>query len=151
MKMSRNLYKVWLTLLLISGGIAAWFSVAAGAKIWKYSRLNATVPATVTQWEIRDLPSSRFAVVADYRFEIEHVAYQGETIFEYPQFLNRFAAENYLKQLRVSDWKAWYRKSSPSLSSLEKELPQKECLQAILTVGVFAYFYFARSMLARLF
>lgn len=149
--MSRNLYKVWMTLLLISGGIAAWFSVTAGSKIWKYARLNATVPATVTKWEILDLPSSRFAVAGGYRYDIGSVAYEGETIFEYPQFLNRFAAENYLKQLRVSNWNAWYRKSSPSVSSLEREFPQKDCLQAILTIGVFGYFYFARSMLSRLF
>ena len=138
-------------LLIVSGGIAIWFFGAAATKVWKFTRYDAHVPATVLKWEIRDLPSARFAVVAEYHFETHQAPYEGQTVFEYPQFLNRYAAENYLKQLRVKDWKAWYRKANPSLSSLEKEFPQKECLQALLTVGVFAYFYFARSMLSRLF
>lgn len=149
--MSRNLYRVWITLLIISGGIAAWFSGSVATKLWKYSRLTNVVPASVLKWEIRDLPSSRFAVEAEYNFEIGQVSYSNKTIFEYPQFLNHYAAENYLKQLRVKEWKAWYRAGNPALSSLEKEFPQKECLQALLTLGVFAYFFFARSLLSKLF
>lgn len=149
--MSRNLYRVWVTLLIISGGIATWFSTEAALKAWKYSRLDAQVPALISKWEVKSLPSSRFAVAAGYTFEVGDASYEGETVFEFPLFLNRYAAENYLKQLRSKDWKVWYREDRPSLSSLEKEFPQKECLQALLTLGVFAYFYFARSMLAKLF
>lgn len=149
--MTRNLHRIWVTLLIVSGGIAMWFSGEAVAKLWKYSRLDSRAPASVLNWEVRDLPSARFAVAAAYSFEIKGFSYEGETVFEYPQFLNRYAAENCLKLLEAQRWQAWYRGDSPSLSSLEKEFPQKQCLQALLTVGVFAYFFFSRSMLSRLF
>ena len=73
----------------------------------------------------------------------------GKTLFEHRQFLNQYAAENFGKFVETQRWQVWYKESRPQLSSLEKEFPQKDLLQALLTVGVFAYFYFARSTLAK--
>lgn len=148
--MAQNLYKLWLVLLIISGGIALWFSGVVSVELWKFLRLNAHTQATISNWDVRDLSSSRFAIEANYRYEINGVVYSGKTIFEKPQFLNRFAAENHVKQLEAKRWHTWYRESNPTLSSLEREFPQKKCLQALLTLGVFVYFYFVRSMLSRL-
>jgi hypothetical protein len=127
-----------------------WFSGLALVGVWKFSRLNAHMPAQVLSWQVRELSSSRFALEADYCFEVEGIVYQGKTLFKKSQFLNRFSAENYIKTFRVKQWEVWYKKRDPSLSSLEKRFPQKECLQALLTIGVFIYFFFARSMLSRL-
>jgi len=147
--MTGNLYKLWLVLLVISAGIALWFSEIALIGVWKFTRLNTQAQATVSKWEIRDLSSSRFAVQAEYSYEVEGVAYVGKTIFENKQFLNRFAAASCIKLFEAKHWQAWYRESNPVLSSLEREFPQKQCLHALLTIGVFAYFYFARSMFSR--
>lgn len=147
--MTRNLYKLWLFLLIISGGIALWFSGTAAIALWKFSRLNVRTSATVLKWEVKDLSSSRFAPQAEYQYEVNGVFYMGKTIFKSFQFLNRYAAENHVKLLELKHWDAWHQASSPALSSLEREFPQQEFLQALLTVGVFAYFYFARSLLPR--
>ncbi|MBS0604762.1 MAG: hypothetical protein JSS60_06975 [Verrucomicrobia bacterium] len=148
--MAQNLFRLWVVLLVISGGIALWFTGVAMAGSWKFIRLNAHTPASITNLQVRDLSSSRFAIEADYRFEVSGNTYTGKTIFENPQFMNRFAAENYVKLLGARRWDTWYREGNPDISSLEREFPQKPCLQALLTVGVFAYFYFARGMLVRL-
>lgn len=147
--MSWNLYRLWLILLVISGAIALWFSGVAASGMWKFFRLDKQMPAKILNWQVCELTSSRFALEADYQFELDGVLYSGKTIFSKPQFLNRFTAENYMKINGSKSWKAWYRTSSPAYNSLEKEFPQKQCLNALLTLGVFIYFFFARNMVLR--
>lgn len=147
--MTQNFYKLWVVLLLISGGIALWFSGIAAMGFWTFSRLDAKGSAKILHWEIQQASASCFVIVADYCYEVKGKSYVGKTFFESPRFLNRFTAENYVKAIESKRWDAWYSKTSPHFSSLEKEFPQKQCLQALLTVGVFAYFYFSRSMLSR--
>lgn len=148
--MTKNLYRLWVVLLTLTGGIALWFSCSAAVASWKFIRLNALAPARIINWEVKDLSSSRFALLAEYQFEEGGSTFYGKTVFEHPQFLNRFSAENHIKLLGANPWKTWYRKSNPEISSLEREFPQKSCLQALLTFGVFCYFYFAKNMLIRL-
>jgi hypothetical protein len=149
--MHQNLFRLWLVLLVTSGAIALWYSGVALVGVCKFSLLNTQTSAEVMRWQVREISSSRFAVEADYQFTVKDVTYHGKTKFENPQFLNRFAAENYIANIGAKPWKMWYRESNPTRSSLEREFPQKNCLQALLTVGVFAYFFFARSMLSRVF
>jgi hypothetical protein len=148
--MGKNLYRLWVVLLVVTGAIALWFSCSAAVASWKFVRLNAMAPAKVLHWEVKSLSSSRFAIAADYQFEVDGAIWSGKTVFEHPQFLNRYAAENQIRQLKSNSWETWYKKGNPEISSLEREFPQKSCLQALLTLGVFSYFYFARNMLTRL-
>ncbi len=148
--MARNLYRLWLVLIILSGSIALWFTGISVHAIWKFLRLNAQVPVTINQLHVRELGASRFAIEIDFMYKIKNETHSGKTILETPQFMNQFAAENYAKLLTPKRWQAWYRQSNPSVSSLEREFPQKLCMQALLTVGVFAYFYFARNALTKL-
>ena len=143
--MTQNLYRLWVVLLAVSGMIALWFAGVAAVGMWNFFCLNAKAPATILEWQIQELSSSRFALEADYRFDIHGNTYTGKTIFEKPHFLNRFAAENYMRINGSKSWETWYRTSNPSHNSLEKEFPKKKCLQAFLTLGVFVYFFFIRS------
>lgn len=147
--MNQKIYRLWVVLLMISAVIALWFSGIALVGVFKFSLLNTQSTAEVLRWQVRELSSSRFAIEADYQFKIDEITYHGKTKFENPQFLNRFAAENYISSLSSKSWKMWYKDSNPTRSSLEREFPQKSCLQALLTVGVFAYFFFIRSMVLR--
>lgn len=147
--MTQNLYRLWIVLLIVSGGIALWFIGTALVGIWKYTLLTAQAPTQIMNWNVREISSSRFAIEAEYQFKVNALSYRGKTLFESPHFLNQFAAENYLKTLPTKDWKTWYRAKDPMSSSLERIFPQKKCLQALLTLGVFLYFYFARGMLSR--
>jgi hypothetical protein len=147
--MAKNFYKLWVVLLIISGGIALWFSGVAAVGFWTFARLDAKAAAQVSNWEIINVSSSCFALAANYRYEVQGKSHAGKTLFESPRFLNRFAAENYLKAAQTKSWETWYSSGNPAFCSLEKEFPQKQCLHALLTVGVFAYFYFCRSTLLR--
>ena len=147
---AKHLYRLWVTLLVLSGAIALWFSGNALVGVWNYARLNAKTSAEVIHWQVRELSPSHFSLEADYQFTVQGVVYRGKTIFETPRFLNRYAAESYVITLDAKRWRMWYKQSDPTYSSMEREFPKKNCLQALLTVGVFAYFYFARNMLSKL-
>jgi hypothetical protein len=147
--MAQKLFKLWMILLVISGGIALWYSGSTCKELWNYVQLTERAPARILKWETRDLGSSHFGIAAEYLYEVGGISYTGRTLFKKQRFLNRFAAENYLKSLKEKRLWVWHRKSKPSISSLEREFPQKYCLQALLTVGVFAYFYFARSLFSK--
>ena len=84
--MTQNFYKLWMLMLIVTGGIALWFSGGAAKGIWKFVHLDAKAPATVSKLEILDLSSSRFAIGAEYRFEVKGVNYSGKTIFDSPNF-----------------------------------------------------------------
>ena len=148
--MNQNFYKLWLILLVVSGAISIWFSGVAIGGMWKFFYLNAQSQVKILNWQVQELSSSRFALEAEYQFEINNAVYNGKTIFERPQFLNRFAAENYMRMNGSKSWETWYRADNPASNSLEKEFPRKQCLQALLTLGVFVYFFFARGMVLRL-
>jgi hypothetical protein len=146
-----HFYRLWVTLLVLSGVIALWFLGNAVTGIWNYAFLKGKASAEVSQWQVRELSSSRFVLEANYEYTVNGVGYKGHTVFQTPQFLNRFSAENYIAGLHAKRWKAWYIESNPSYSSMEREFPKKSCLQALLTIGVFAYFYFSRYKISKFF
>ena len=147
--MTRNFYRLWFVLLIISGAITLWFSGIAVSGLWKFFRLNEQTPAQVLNWKIQELSTSRFALEAEYKFDLNGKTYSGKTIFERPQFLNRFAAEHYMKVNESKNRQTWYHKGKPAYHSLEKEFPKKPCLHALLTLGVFVYFFFVRTLVQR--
>ncbi|MES2122514.1 MAG: hypothetical protein V4492_07025 [Chlamydiota bacterium] len=148
--MEKRLYRLWIVLLAVTGGIACWFSATAAREAWGYFSLNGTAVATISDVEIRELSSSRYALKASYQYSIGGVQHTVESVLKYPQFLNRFTAENELASWRGKQCKVYYKKTSPQFSRLEKEFPRKPCLHALLTLGVLAYFYSLRGLFSRL-
>ena len=146
--MNQNIYRFWVALLVISGGIALWFMAIALLGVVKFALLNSTGTAQVLHWDVHEISSSQFAIEAKYQFRIKENAYIDKTKFESPRFLNRFAAESHIAHRSDKSWKVWYSSSNPRYSSLEKIFPQKQCFQALLTLGVFAYFFFVRKRLS---
>ncbi len=147
--MMQKLYRLWVILMIVSGGVALGFFGVALAKVWKFISLSEQVPAEIVQFQVKELSSSRFAIQAEYVYSVQSHPYRGKTVFENPLFLNRFAAENYPLFLANKPTTAWYMKRNPALSSLENLFPYKSCLQALMTIGVFLYFYFARGLLSK--
>lgn len=147
--MIKYLRPLWLVLVCLSGGIALCFSFVAIKETWNFFRLNKATTTLAIQWEVKELSSSRYALQARYEFKVDEFPCKGKTLLKSPRFLNRFSAESQKKEYASKPWRVWYHKSSPSVSSLEKRFPQKKCLHALLTIGVFAYFYYARGVLSQ--
>jgi hypothetical protein len=143
--MSSNLVnKLWYLLVAVSGGIAFWFSVLALWGAWKYVELDAKVAAKINEMQVEERSSSCFNLRAQYVYEVDKKIYFGETGFSDPCYLNRASAEANLKKMQSFSWEAWYKSSDPSVSSLQRVFPFKTCVYAILTLGVFIYFFILR-------
>jgi hypothetical protein len=144
-----NIYRIWVVLLMISGLIALWFSGKALTEMWVYSRLDSATAAKTIRWDVREMGSSRFQIEATFYYEVKGLELENTTLFASHQYLNRYAAEQEIKGSADKAWNVWYQKNNPSFSSLEKEFPVKKSLHALLTIGVFVYFFFARGLMLR--
>jgi hypothetical protein len=141
---------LWLRVVLLSvtGLITCWFAVQAIGEGWTYLRLDRHVPARVQKWDIKMISSSNYALHAAYRYSVNGQEFTGETLLSSPRYPNHYAAEIDLKTRRSEQISVWYQKNHPAFSSLQKRFPRKEFTNAILTFGVFIYFYFARGLLS---
>src|SRR5689334_9950676 len=147
MLMIKRLLKLRIILLSITGLITCWFAFQALREGWTYIRLDTQVPAQRMKWEVKMLSSSHYALFATYRYTVNDREFMGETLFCTPHYPNHYAAELDLKERQVKEIYAWHQKRYPAFSSLQKKFPKKELTNAILTLGVWIYFYFARGLI----
>ncbi len=146
--MIKRLLWLWVVLLSITGLITCWFAFLAIGEGWTYFRLDAQVPARVKNWDIKMISSSHYALQAAYRYSVNGQEFTGESLLSSPSYPNQYAAEIDLKTRQSEKINVWYQKRHPAFSSLQKRFPKKELTNAILTFGVFVYFYFARGLLS---
>lgn len=144
--MEKQLYRLWIVLLAVTGGIACWFVAVASMGLWNYFSMSETALATITHVQIKELSSSRFALETAYQYTVKGTEYSVQTVLRSPQFLNRFTAENELPAWKGRQCRVFYQKKNPKKSRLEKSFPTKQCLHAILTCGVLGYFYISRHL-----
>lgn len=145
----QRLNQIWIALLIVSLGFTLFFGGVGLIKVWKFFRFDQQCPAVVSRFEVVPLASCRFAVAAYYDFEVDGTLYEGKTVFETPQCLSQFAAEHAMVLMKGKTWRVSYRQANPALSTLEKKFPYKACLEASVTLGVFAYFCFSRRIIEK--
>lgn len=138
------------SLACISLGVALWFSAIALKRGWQYLQLDGATTATALEWRVKKLSLSKYALTADYEYTVKGVVYKGKTTLKSPRFLNPFTAEHERRSYLLKTWTVWHSKSDPRIASLERRFPQKQIMHALLTLGVFAYFYCARGILSKL-
>lgn len=135
----------WVILLSVGGVISCWFTAIALAKMCTYVRLDTKGAVQVDKWDIKMLPSSRYVLHATYSYVVDGQKFTGDTLLSSLSYPNRYAAEIDLKARKAQVVYVWYQKKNPGFSSLQRSFPKKELLNAILTLGVFCYFYLARG------
>ena len=145
----KNFNTLWITLLAVSGATALWLSSLAVFHCWQYFRLNAHAEVESIAWTIRELSPSSYAFEAQYGYTISGRNYFGRSVLKTPTFPNRFAAESYENTLLKKRATVWFEEKDPSCSSLEKVFPKKSLIHSLLTLAVFVYFYFAKTLLLK--
>lgn len=131
---------IWLTFLVIIALIVAWYVGVAFYRMYDFYTLQATAPATITQWSAKEIATDEFAPYAKYSFVVHEKHFEGETALKYPIFRNSWAVEQSIPQLESKKWTAWYSPSNPNHSSIQKKFPTKECVSAALLFGLLLYF-----------
>lgn len=142
--------KVWIALLVVTSLISVFFLAKAGGEIVTYFSLNREVETLSTQWRISEKNSSSFALHVSYLFDpLKKEPFQGSMELPKPYFLNFPAAQSAMEAFSQKPWKVFYNDKNPSINSLQKIFPFKECLQSLLTLGVFVYFLFFKKIMEK--
>ncbi len=142
--------KVWIVLLSITSLISMVFFVKTASQLSEYFSLNGVSKAVSMDWKILEKTPSSFALLVSYQFEpLEKGMIQGKVELAKPHFLNQPSAEIAVKELSKKSWDVFYSLQDPSISSLQKIFPFKDCIQTLLTLGVFVYFLFFKKMMEK--
>lgn len=142
--------KVWISLLVVTSLISVFFLVKTGGQIAAYFSLNREVETLSTQWSVSEKSPSSFALHVSYLFDpIKKAPLQGAMELPKPYFLNLPAAQCAMEGFAQKSWKVFYNDKNPSINSLQKNFPFKECLQSLLTLGVFVYFLFFKKIMEK--
>jgi hypothetical protein len=145
-----RLHRLWVGLLLISGGIAATFLTYAAKDTWKFLRLSCEVPIQILSLSVKEIKPDRFGIEANYSYVIDGVLYQKNTLIKEKTFLNPLAAEEFKNSTRKIPRSAWYAPQDKEYSALERELPYKAYLNVLIALSVFVYFFYSRNLILKL-
>lgn len=135
-------------ILLLVALAALWFSGIAIYKQFRYYQLDATAPATVTNWTVNRISDEQYQIVAVYNFPFNNTPIDGQTAFV-PYLRNPYTAEQYIKENAQLHWNAWYNSGNPHDSTLQRKFPLKECLYAGVLWGIFIYFVWLGNYVQR--
>lgn len=138
--------KTWLLIFIFTGLAALWFSQSAIRQLWFFYQLKLSVPATVQEWTIEEVTPDRFALSASYFYEFQEKSYSGKCVFQEPIYQNRYSAEADKILWEKLSWSAWMNPKQPKISSLQRLFPWKGTVYAIVTLGIFGYFFTLRRL-----
>lgn len=139
--MSRSRFKFNLSypLTLLGVILVLFLGTLAMADLYTYFRLRARVEASVDRWKVIKKSSSSYPIQCQYHFEFQGKSYQGASLLPSPYYLNRPSAEKALPKLETQ--KIWIDPYHPAVSSLEKKLPLKKIINALIALGITLYFW----------
>lgn len=117
------------------------FSYRLFNDLFSFYSHSVLVPARVIKWEIQEI-QEKYAIQAEYEYEIDKNKLKGVFLFSKPYYLNEFAAISSLKVLAKKDWNAWIQPKSPQRSILEKSFPANLLFRSLICYSVFVYLLF---------
>ena len=131
----------WKIILALAALIAFWFVGKSSYGFYHYYRLNAEAPATIEKWDLVQLSSSKFGYEVSYYFKASGKRFDKKELLRSFHYPNKYAAQGDLKHLIEQSWRAYYAQGRPQISALENPFPLKSSLYALLSLGVFFYFF----------
>jgi hypothetical protein len=141
---------VWLVLLVVTSLVSGFFLLKTADLLSLYFSLNKETNAISTRWSVSEKGPSSFALRVFYEFDpMKKIPFHGTVDLVKPYFLNAPSAQSALEVFAQKSWIVFYNEKNPSISSLQKIFPFKECFHFLLSLGVFVYFLFFRKILKR--
>lgn len=134
--------RFWLGFLCVAIVASLWYTGLAAYLLYDYSQLEKITQATVTQWEVIELKSDKYALQGTYYFTDHGKIFSASSMLKEPVFLNRYAAENEIPKLVKQRWSVWYNAANPNHSTLQKKFPLKECASAVMMITLALYLTF---------
>ncbi|MCB1112229.1 MAG: DUF3592 domain-containing protein [Chlamydiales bacterium] len=139
----------WLGLIALMALITLWFSWGAAEKLIDYIQFNKTAGVVINSWSVEKIAEERYALKAEYSFNVNEKKYQGETIIDTTFYRNPWAAEEAIPMQTSKAWKVWYAENHPETSALQHKFPLKETLYAAVLWVLLLYFIWLGYYVAR--
>jgi hypothetical protein len=141
---------VWIFFFALTGFCSLFYACKAGKELYIYHRLNGFTEAKITKWGILSVKEKKFYITAYYSFVFDSKSYFGKTVFS-SYSLNQLSAERALQEMNKKNFVAYFDDRNPKRSSLEKEIPMKNSLHALVCLSLFGYFFLLKNRMQNFF
>lgn len=131
---------IWILFLSFLGILSIWFGGRAGMELYDYFSMSERVSANLEKLEIVEGKKGDYLLVADYYYRVKDVAYHQREFLK-AKYPNRFAATKARNKYANYEWKAWFSAKAPEKALLEKKIPYKSILSAIVLLVLWTYFF----------
>ena len=137
MSLSKNIFKL---LFVVAGGVTLYLGVNFFVDLHQYFQLSREVAAEFESWEIEEVSSSKFIIVATYHFTFDGATYHNRYTIKKPNYPNRYLAQDHLEKWQ--EFQKWVRfnPQNPHQSSLMRSFPLKKGIHLVLALGILLYF-----------
>jgi hypothetical protein len=132
--------KIWFAFLILITLVVIWFMWGTVGKVREYFTFTSSTQPLTIDWNVHRISDEKFYLKGIYTYQVKGKTYQGETLISEPVYQNPWAAEQFIPQQMVKNWKAWYDPNSPFDSTLVKHFPMKELISTTILVGIWIYF-----------
>ncbi len=142
--------RVWIVLLVVTSLVTVGFLVKTTLRLSQYFSLNTVAKAEGMDWKVIEKSAASFALEVIYQFDaLKKEGIWGTTELDKPYFLNSPSAEHAIKEFSKKSWDVFYNDKDPSKNALQRNFPFKDCIQCLLTLGVFIYFLFFKKIMEK--
>jgi len=135
---------IWIIFFSLTSIFALIQTLQAGKDLYFILNLKGTNTAHIIKWQITSVKDKSFFLTAFYTFEVSHKIFEGKTRF-IPPYLNLPSAQNALKDLSKDNWIVFFNESNPKKSTLQRNIPIKKSIYALLLYGILFYFMLLRK------
>lgn len=149
MKNQTYIQYIWYTFFAFLGLVAAWFTISAGIQLYDYFSMQNQVNAKSVKWNSIEITDEKYILGTEYTYEVEGASYDGKTRMTSYAYRNPWAANQAIEKYSNQEWPVWYSKSYPEKSTMQNQFPLKDVLSTILLWGLFGYFFWLSSYVAR--
>ena len=135
--LSKNVFKI---LFFLSGAVALYMAANFFADLHKYFQLSLDVKAQFDNWDVEEVRSGKYIVVASYQYKVGDATYHHKTRITKSVYPNIYLAKDHLEKWKGSQNWVWVNPKNPHQADLFRPFPLKKGVHLLLALGILFYF-----------
>jgi len=135
--LSKNVFKI---LFFLAGAVALYMGVNFFIDLHRYFQLSLDTKAQFDNWEIEEVRSGKYIVVASYQYKVGDATYHQRTRITKTVYPNKYLAKEHLEKWKGSQNWVWVNPKNPHQSGLFRSFPMKKGVHLLLALGILFYF-----------
>ena len=131
--------------LIIS--IALWLLFQTSKDLIYFFSYQGAVKAEIISFDTKEEAENTYRIYAEFSYLIDDVQFKNISAVDGIYFLNYYAAERHLENLKTKEFTAWFSKNDLSKAQIYKKFPLKKVMNFIIIVLVCCYFWLIKGYL----